>query len=233
MEKLHNLKVLVVGAGALGCEIMKSFALMGVGINGIIHLCDDDMIELSNLNRQFLFHKEHLGLYKAKCAKKAALEINPALNIKAYQIKVCPDTEEIFDEIFYENIDIVLPAVDTVAGRKYIDSKVTKHEKHMFDTGISGIEGNSTVFIPNLTSTYTDFGFVDTEFKKPSCTIKFIPSKFEDCIEWARKVFDTLFVDEINGVNTLINSIENYSRDTDRSALKNLHSLISAETSDN
>jgi len=72
----------MVGAGALGCEFIKAFALMGVGCSeeGRVQVTDNDNIEVSNLNRQFLFRKNNVGQSKSKVACEIARTINPALN---------------------------------------------------------------------------------------------------------------------------------------------------------
>jgi ubiquitin-activating enzyme E1 len=51
----------MIGAGALGCEFLKIFALMGLGTEGLLTVADDDTIEISNLSRQFLFRSENVG----------------------------------------------------------------------------------------------------------------------------------------------------------------------------
>lgn len=63
----------MVGAGALGCEYLKMFALMGVATtgNGKFTVTDDDQIEISNLNRQFLFRRDNVGHPKSLCAANA------------------------------------------------------------------------------------------------------------------------------------------------------------------
>ena len=62
-EKVENLKVFLVGAGALGCEFLKNFAMMGIstGTQGLLTITDDDVIEKSNLSRQFLFRDWDIG----------------------------------------------------------------------------------------------------------------------------------------------------------------------------
>ena len=66
-QQLGALKLFLVGAGALGCEFLKNFAMMGVaagdagGEAGVITVTDDDVIEKSNLSRQFLFRNWHIG----------------------------------------------------------------------------------------------------------------------------------------------------------------------------
>jgi ubiquitin-activating enzyme E1 len=85
MDRLKDLKIFMIGAGALGCEYLKQFALMGVSSSskGKLTVTDDDNIEMSNLNRQFLFRKQHVKTSKAETACRVAKTINPNLNVDA------------------------------------------------------------------------------------------------------------------------------------------------------
>ena len=80
---MGNVKTFMIGAGALGCEFAKAFALMGVGAgaNGSITVTDNDNIEVSNLNRQFLFRKNNVGKPKSATACQIAQTMNPDLKI--------------------------------------------------------------------------------------------------------------------------------------------------------
>jgi tRNA A37 threonylcarbamoyladenosine dehydratase len=61
-DLLANAQIFVVGSGAIGCEMLKNLALSGVGTNGRITITDNDLIEKSNLNRQFLFRAHNIGV---------------------------------------------------------------------------------------------------------------------------------------------------------------------------
>ncbi len=80
-EVLQSLNVFLVGSGALGCEILKNFALMGVGCgpSGRVVVTDNDHIEKSNLSRQFLFRSQHIGKSKSACAAESVAAINSSL----------------------------------------------------------------------------------------------------------------------------------------------------------
>lgn len=73
----------MVGAGALGCELIKAYALMGIGCSdaGKVHCTDNDNIEVSNLNRQFLFRQNHVGHSKSETACAIAKGMNNHLNV--------------------------------------------------------------------------------------------------------------------------------------------------------
>lgn len=78
VKRLAELKIFMIGAGALGCEYLKQFALMGVSsqAQGKLTVTDDDTIEISNLNRQFLFRKQHVQKSKAAVACGVARTIH-------------------------------------------------------------------------------------------------------------------------------------------------------------
>lgn len=96
-NKIANHRQFLVGAGAIGCEMLKNWSMMGLGAGpqGQIHVTDLDTIERSNLNRQFLFRPKDLGKFKSECAAGAVAEMNPDLSnkIASYQDAVKPDTE--------------------------------------------------------------------------------------------------------------------------------------------
>ena len=80
---LSEVNLFMVGAGALGCELIKAYALMGIGCSakGKVYCTDNDNIEISNLNRQFLFRKGNVGHSKSEVACSIAKGINKDLNV--------------------------------------------------------------------------------------------------------------------------------------------------------
>ena len=99
---------------------------------------DNDNIELSNLNRQFLFHKQDVGKSKSEIAIKSAKKMNPSFNAECLQFKVCPETKDTYNEEFWSNQDFIIYAVESVEERKYIDSKVVFYQKFVVDSETLG-----------------------------------------------------------------------------------------------
>lgn len=92
MRKASKGNCFVVGAGALGCEFIKMLSLMGFGRNhGNVVVTDDDNIEISNLNRQFLFRKHHVGKSKSETACEVGRNINPSVPFNASRLRVSPE----------------------------------------------------------------------------------------------------------------------------------------------
>ena len=114
--KIAALNVFMVGAGALGCEFIKNFALMGVGTGdaGSFTLTDMDEIEKSNLNRQFLFRNKDIGHLKSEAASRAVSDMNAEFASTAWSEKVAPDTEAKFNDDFWDSKDLIVNALDNV-----------------------------------------------------------------------------------------------------------------------
>lgn len=172
-EQLLNLLYFIVGAGAIGCEMLKNWALMGVGCGpeGHVFVTDMDRIEKSNLSRQFLFRNTDINEFKSTTAAKAAKVMNPSLNITAYQEKVATDTEHIFGDDFYDKLSGVCTALDNVEARLYVDQKCVFYRLPMLESGTLGTKGNTQVIVPSLTENY---GATRDPPEKsiPVCTLK-------------------------------------------------------------
>jgi ubiquitin-activating enzyme E1 len=195
-ETLKKLKIFMVGAGALGCELIKAFALMGIGCSeeGMVHVTDNDNIEVSNLNRQFLFRKQNVGHSKSQTACQIAKGMNNSLNVTDYMTRVGADTEEVFNDDFWESLNLVVNAVDNINARLYVDGRCVWYEKPLLESGTLGTKCNSQMVIPHKTQCYGDSQDPPEE-AIPMCTLRNFPNQIEHCIEWARDKFNELFVD--------------------------------------
>ncbi len=198
-KKLNDYKIFIVGSGAIGCEHLKNFSMMGIG-NQII--TDMDTIEKSNLSRQFLFRNSDIGKSKAEIASKKAKNMNPNINIQYKLNKVGTETEHIFNKSFYKDIDCIVNALDNVNARIYMDNQAILYGKPLLESGTLGLKGNTQVILPNLSETYqstTD----KAEDTIPVCTLKNFPYEIAHCIQWAREQFESLFVIPFKTYNEL------------------------------
>lgn len=194
-EKLAQSRFFLVGAGAIGCELLKNFAMMGIGTeaNGRIVVTDMDIIEKSNLNRQFLFRSHDVGKMKSNTAAAAAKKMNKSLNIEAHQNRVGVETENIYDDEFFEGLTGVTNALDNVDARVYVDRRCVYYRKPLLESGTTGTKGNTQVVIPFLTASYSTTRDPEEEKSIPICTLKNFPNAIEHTLQWARDEFEGLF----------------------------------------
>lgn len=195
-DRLADEKWFLVGCGALGCEYIKGFALMGIGSgpNGLVHITDMDKIEVSNLNRQFLFRRENVGQLKSDCAAAAARKMNPAIKIVCHETKVCPETENILDDAFWTSLTGVCNALDNIEARKYVDSRCVFYERPLLESGTLGTKANSDIVLPHKTACYSEGATPeDSTGAIPMCTLRSFPYLPDHCIEWGRAQFTELF----------------------------------------
>ena len=203
-EKLSNINEFLVGAGAIGCEMLKNWAMIGLatGPKGKISVTDMDSIEKSNLNRQFLFRPKDVGKLKSDCAAEAVQAMNPDLkgHIETLRDRVGQDTENIFDEKFWGQLDGVTNALDNVDARTYVDRRCVFFRKPLLESGTLGTKGNTQVVIPFLTESYSS-SQDPPEQSFPMCTLKSFPNKIDHTIAWARELFNSQFVTPAETVN--------------------------------
>ncbi|ETP34904.1 hypothetical protein F442_16847 [Phytophthora nicotianae P10297] len=195
-KQLGNVRTFLVGCGALGCEYLKNFAMVGLacGDKGLVTVTDNDRIEVSNLNRQFLFREHNVGQPKSVAATAAVHQMNADLKVKTLEQLVAPHTENVFNDEFWADLDVVTNALDNVKARLYVDSKCVFHKLPLLESGTLGTKCNVQVVIPYKTQSYAD-GPKDAEGDGiPMCTLRNFPSLIEHCIEWSRAQFEDLFV---------------------------------------
>ncbi len=148
-EKLLNAKVLVIGAGGLGCPILTYLTSAGVGEIGII---DFDVVEESNLARQPIYTINDVGKYKAEVAALYLRKLNPDCKTEVYTSKL--DTENAFELI--SKYDIIADACDNFATRYIINDACIKANKPWVFGSIQGWEGQVSVFNYKNSPTYRD-----------------------------------------------------------------------------
>jgi len=196
VDELAHAKLFMVGAGAIGCELLKNYAMLGVGSKGgSIVLTDPDVIEVSNLNRQFLFREKHLRKPKSQTAAAAAIHMNPELKdcVIARLDKVHEGTAHIFTDSFFEGLSIVTNALDNLHARRYIDQRCVTAKTPLLESGTLGPKGHVQVILPYKTESYSSQVDPEDNTEIPHCTLKMFPEETLHCVEWARDIFGRLF----------------------------------------
>ncbi len=146
-ERLAAAKVLVVGAGALGNEVLKNLGLVGVGTLFVIDL---DEVEPSNLSRSVLFRMEDGGRPKAEVAAQRTLELNP-------EIVVMPIHGDVISDLglgLFEEMDVVIGCLDNREARLWVNRQCWKVGTPWVDAGIQEIQGVVRVFQPPDSACY-------------------------------------------------------------------------------
>ncbi|XP_034633196.1 ubiquitin-like modifier-activating enzyme 7 isoform X2 [Trachemys scripta elegans] len=204
-ERLGRQKYFVVGAGAIGCELLKNFAMIGLaaGEGGSVTVTDMDTIERSNLSRQLLFRPRDVGKLKSETAAAAVRRMNPTTRVTAQPHHVGPDTEMFYGDDFFMALDGVANALDSMQARAYVDGRCIRYLKPLLDSGTEGTKGHVQVVVPHLTQPFGS-ALDLTESAVPLCTLRHFPSAIEHTLQWARDEFDGLFKVPAENVNKFL-----------------------------
>ncbi|CAN7005761.1 hypothetical protein IGI04_009535 [Brassica rapa subsp. trilocularis] len=191
-------RILVVGAGGLGCELLKDLALSGFRNLDVI---DMDRIEVTNLNRQFLFRQilllEDVGKPKAEVAAKRVME-------RVSGVEIVPHFSRIEDKEleFYNDFNIIALGLDSIEARRYIngvacgfleydedDTPRRETIKPMVDGGTEGFKGHARVIVPGVTPCFEcTIWLFPPQVKFPLCTLAETPRNAAHCIEYAHLI---------------------------------------------
>ena len=185
-------KILVIGAGGLGCELLKDLALLGIKD---IHVIDMDIIDESNLNRQFLFRPKDVSRPKALVAAEFVNRRVPGVNVTGHYSKI-----QDFEVSFYSKFHIIVCGLDSIVARRWINSLVIGLLRYseegeldqrsiipIVDGGTEGFKGNARVILPSITACLEcTLDLYPPQVTYPLCTLATNPRLPEHCIEYVK-----------------------------------------------
>jgi molybdopterin/thiamine biosynthesis adenylyltransferase/rhodanese-related sulfurtransferase len=140
-QKLLDAKVLLVGAGGLGSPAALYLAAAGVGTLGIV---DDDVVDLTNLQRQVIHNSERIGEPKVESARKTIAALNPDVEVVAHQTRV--NSDNVLDLI--RGYDVIVDGADNFPTRYLLNDAAVRERKPVVHASILGFDGQLTVFVP-------------------------------------------------------------------------------------
>ncbi|KAG8229233.1 hypothetical protein J437_LFUL001478 [Ladona fulva] len=195
VDQLREIKVLVIGAGGLGCEILKNLAMMGFAN---LHVIDMDVVDLSNLNRQFLFRRKDIGRPKAEVAAEFITKRIKGCFVQPYNKKI-----EDLDGAFYQSFNLILSGLDSVAARQWINEMLLSLLNYdldseeldyttvipLLDGGTEGFKGNARVILPGISSCIDCAkDLYSPKIRYQLCTLASSPRLPEHCVEYVKLI---------------------------------------------
>lgn len=172
LDVVRSAQVLVVGAGAIGNEVLKNLALLGVGN---IHILDKDIIEKSNLSRSILFRATDTGRPKAETAARTVREINPDVRAKAWEGDIRVD----LGLGLLRRMQVVIACLDNIAARFELNKNCWKVGRPWIEAGIGQLNGQVRVFRPGSGACY-ECAFTAADYEQATAPCPRVASLYEE-----------------------------------------------------
>lgn len=144
-KKLLSSKILVAGAGGLGSTVLSNLASLGIGTIGIV---DNDVLELSNLNRQYIHKLDNLAKPKVNSAKEWIENFNPDIKVQTYQTRL---DENNFQEIV-KGYDVIVDCFDSYKSKFLLNEIAIKTNTPLIHGGVTEFFGQVTTIVPSKTA---------------------------------------------------------------------------------
>jgi ubiquitin-like 1-activating enzyme E1 B len=194
LRKIQESKILLVGSGGIGCELLKNFALSGFRH---VEAIDLDTIDVSNLNRQFLFRSQHVGMPKCHVACAAASKMAPDDQVKFIPRhgNVCDNSK--FNVQYVSQFNLVLNALDNLVARRRVNRLCLAANVPLIEAGTTGYLGQVKVIDKRSNVACYECVTQETQKVYPICTIRSTPSMPVHTIVWAKELYKLLFGDKV------------------------------------
>jgi ubiquitin-like 1-activating enzyme E1 B len=210
-SSIQSSKILVVGAGGIGCELLKNLVLTGFSNLEVIDL---DTIDVSNLNRQFLFRKQHVGQSKSIIANAAVKSMNPfnqKLAITSYHDNI--KNQDKFSLDYFKQFQVVCNALDNIEARRHVNRIcLAIPEIHLIESGTQGYLGQTTVIKPRVTECFECNPIQSGQRSYAVCTIRNTPDQPIHTIVWGKYIFNALFGPKDD--DNIMNDVQLHSHNT-------------------
>ena len=138
-KKIINSKVLVVGAGGLGCPVIDYLSRAGVGNIGVV---DNDKVNISNIHRQSIYSSKDIGKFKVNVVKQKIKLINPQVNIKTFKVRI----EKKNIEKIFKNYNFIIDGSDNFKTKFLLNEYSLKYKKVLIVGAISKMDGHIFTF---------------------------------------------------------------------------------------